>query len=158
MKLIKNRKFWFIILICIVLSLYLKIYKFDRYFISSKNSEDCVTYFKDGNSVYIMPFKYWGLSNPKTNYLKFDRSNYSEEMNILIFYRTEKYPFVFEYESGDLVGNKLDRDCYFLKRNKVFNNSYLKEIRYGENEKNIEITSSYIRDNNPFWWIINKIF
>ena len=154
----KNRKFWFILPICIVIILYFKIYKFDRYFISSKNNAYCVTYFMDGNLVYIMPYKYWGLSNPKTNYIKFDRSNYSQEMNILTFYKTGQYPFIFEYENGDLIENKLDKKYSFLKRKEVFTNPHLKEIRFGKNEKNIEITSSYIMDNNPLWWVVNKIF
>ena len=157
MDFIKNKKI-VLLSICLILFLCLKFYKVDRYFITSKNDKDCVTYFMDGNLVYIMPYKYWGLSNPESNYIKFNRSKYSQEMNILTFYNTEKYPFVFEYENGDLVENKLDKGFYFLEQNKVFTNPYLKEIRYGKNKKNVVITSSYIRDNNPFWYLIGKLF
>lgn len=158
MNLLKQKKLWLVLAIC--MCVYLKIYKFDRYFIYSKNDEICVTYFIDGNFVYLIPYKYWGLGNPKKNYMKFDRSNYSEEMNILIFYKTKKYPFVIEYESGNLVENKLKKDYYYyyFKNDEVFNNPYLNEIQFGKNLKNIEITSSYIRDNNLFWTALNKIF
>ncbi|MGH2667500.1 hypothetical protein [Flavobacterium sp.] len=158
MSFLKSKKKLVLLSICLVLFLYLKLYKFDRYFIISKNDKNCVTYFMDGNSVYIMPYKYWGLNNPTSNYIKFDRSNYSQEMNILTFYNTEKYPFIFEYENGDLIENKLNKNYYYFKRKEIFNDPYLKEIKFGDNEKKVEITSSYIRNNNPFWYLINKIF
>lgn len=154
MILLKNKKFF--ALIFLVFCLYVKFYKFDRYFISSKNNKINITYLIDDDFVYIIPYKYWGLSNPKTNFIKFDRSNYSQEMNVLTFLSTTKYPMVISYESGDLIENKLITNYYFFRNNEIYNDPYLNEIVFGKNEREIEITSSHVRDYNPFWCFFNK--
>ncbi|EKT3958578.1 hypothetical protein NTJ28_002594 [Flavobacterium psychrophilum] len=156
MKFLRNKKLLLLLLISICL--YIKVYKFDRYFIPSKNNKTHITYLIDGNLVYIIPYKYWGLSNPKTNFIKFDRSNFSEEMNTLTFFNSEKYHTVIEYENGELIENKLSDNCYYFNSSELRKNPYLNEIRFQKNKKNVEITSTYIRSNNPFWNFINKLF
>jgi hypothetical protein len=156
MKLLKNK--WFLILIFFVMCAFIKIYFFDRYFISSKDNKTTITYFIDKNYVYILPYKYWGFSNPKSNYIKFDRTNYSQEMNVITFYKTERFKFILEYENGQLVENKLSNDCFYFTSKEIFKTPYLNEIKFGQNKNNIVVTSSFVRNNNPFWVLINKIF
>lgn len=148
------------IILVVVIGICFLVYKIlltnDRYYFYSTDKKYCITYLIDNQYVYILPYKYLSKQLPTNNFLKFNRKNYSEEMNILNFFFDKKYGLVIEYGSGDLIQNKLNAGSTYINSNLTYKNIYIYNIIYGKNLEKTHVNSAYIRDYT-FFGRLNKI-
>ncbi|OYU84350.1 MAG: hypothetical protein CFE24_07015 [Flavobacterium sp. BFFFF2] len=133
----RAKKVFSLIFVLIVVFCLGKIGKLNRRFFSVDEENIMISCIIDGDYIYFVDGMYLGFGLPDGDYIKFDRSNYTYEMNDICIFKLKGHETVITYENGICVKNLLPSNYQYWSSEAINKSQYCNDIIFGKNVNKI---------------------